>query len=30
VTLPLLFASNALYSVSILPGWLQGVAKVSP
>jgi len=26
----MLFASNALYSVSILPGWLQGVAKVSP
>lgn len=30
VTLPLLFASNALYSVSIMPGWLQGVAKVNP
>jgi len=30
VTLPLLFASNALYSVSIMPGWLQAVAKVNP
>ncbi len=30
VTLPLLFASNALYSVSIMPGWLQGVARVNP
>jgi ABC-2 type transport system permease protein len=30
VTLPLLFASNALYTVSIMPGWLQGVAKVNP
>ena len=30
VTLPLLFASNALYSVSIMPGWLQGVAQVNP
>lgn len=30
VTLPLLFASNALYTVSIMPGWLQAVAKVNP
>ena len=30
VTLPLLFASNALYSVEIMPGWLQGVAKGNP
>jgi len=30
VTLPLLFASNALYSVSIMPGWLQGVAQANP
>jgi ABC-2 type transport system permease protein len=30
VTLPLLFASNALYSVSIMPGWLQGVARGNP
>ena len=30
VTLPLLFASNALYPVSIMPGWLQGVARINP
>jgi ABC-2 type transport system permease protein len=30
VTLPLLFASNALYSVEVMPGWLQGVAKFNP
>ena len=30
ITLPLLFASNALYSVSIMPGWLQTVARVNP
>ena len=30
VTLPLLFASNALYSVEIMPGWLQGVANGNP
>lgn len=30
VTLPLLFASNALYSVSLMPGWLQAVARANP
>ncbi len=30
VTLPLLFASNALYSVEIMPGWLQVVARFNP
>ena len=30
VTLPLLFASNALYSLSIMPGWLQAVARANP
>jgi ABC-2 type transport system permease protein len=30
VTLPLLFASNALYTVDIMPGWLQAVARVNP
>ncbi len=30
VTLPLLFASNALYSVDIMPGWLQVVARFNP
>ncbi len=30
VTLPLLFASNALYSIDILPGWLQAVSRANP
>ena len=30
ISLPLLFASNALYSVSLMPGWLQAVASVNP
>ncbi len=30
VTLPLLFASNALYSISIMPGWLQAVSWANP
>ncbi|MFP5377460.1 MAG: ABC transporter permease [Acidimicrobiia bacterium] len=30
ITLPLLFASNALYAVSLMPGWLQAVARVNP
>jgi ABC-2 type transport system permease protein len=30
ITLPLFFASNAIYPVSIMPGWLQVVAEVNP
>ena len=30
ITLPLLFASNALYAVSLMPGWMQAVARVNP
>ena len=30
VTLPLFFASNALYPLSIMPTWLQGVARANP
>jgi ABC-2 type transport system permease protein len=30
ITLPLFFASNAIYPISIMPGWLQFVAKVNP
>jgi ABC-2 type transport system permease protein len=30
ITLPLFFASNAIYQVSIMPGWLQVVAEVNP
>lgn len=30
ITLPLFFASNALYSVSLMPPWLRGVAQANP
>jgi ABC-2 type transport system permease protein len=30
ITMPLFFASSALYPVSIMPGWLQVLAKVNP
>ena len=30
ITLPLFFASNAIYPISIMPSWLQIVAKVNP
>ena len=30
VTLPLFFASNAIYPISIMPTWLQVVAKINP
>ena len=30
VTLPLLFAWNARYSLSIMPGWLRAVAQANP
>lgn len=30
ITLPLFFASSALYPVAIMPPWLQGVALVNP
>ncbi len=30
LTMPLFFASNAIYPVSIMPGWLQVVARVNP
>lgn len=30
ITLPLFFASNALYGVTLMPGWLQTVAKGNP
>ncbi len=30
ITLPLFFASNAIYPISIMPDWLQVVAKVNP
>jgi ABC-2 type transport system permease protein len=30
LTMPLFFASNAIYPVTIMPGWLQVVAHVNP
>ncbi|MFI0902123.1 ABC transporter permease [Streptomyces sioyaensis] len=30
ITMPLFFASNALYPLSVMPGWLQAVSKVNP
>ena len=30
ITLPLFFASSAIYPVAIMPAWLQSVANVNP
>ena len=30
ITMPLFFASSALYPVSVMPGWLQAIATVNP
>ncbi|MEV7687945.1 ABC transporter permease [Streptomyces bungoensis] len=30
ITMPLFFGSNALYPVSVMPGWLQAVSTVNP
>ena len=30
ITLPLFFASNAIYPIEIMPSWLQIVAKINP
>ncbi len=30
ITLPLFFASNAIYPISIMPTWLQFIARVNP
>jgi len=30
ITLPLFFASNAIYPIEIMPSWLQVVAKINP
>ncbi|ADU51788.1 ABC-2 type transporter [Thermaerobacter marianensis DSM 12885] len=30
LTMPLFFASNAIYPLSLMPGWLHGVARVNP
>ncbi len=30
ITMPLFFASNALYPVSVMPGWLQVINRINP
>ena len=30
LTMPLFFASNAIYPISIMPGWLQVVSQINP
>jgi ABC-2 type transport system permease protein len=30
LTMPLFFASNAIYPISIMPGWLKIVAHINP
>ena len=30
ITMPLFFASNALYPVALMPGWLQAISHVNP
>ncbi|MFJ5680147.1 ABC transporter permease [Streptomyces sp. NPDC093097] len=30
ITMPLFFASSALYPVAVMPGWLQAISKVNP
>jgi ABC-2 type transport system permease protein len=30
ITLPLFFASNAIYPINIMPSWLQLIAKINP
>lgn len=30
LTMPLFFASNAIYPVSLMPGWLQAISHVNP
>lgn len=30
LTMPLFFASNAIYPIAIMPGWLQAIARVNP
>jgi ABC-2 type transport system permease protein len=30
LTMPLFFASNAIYPLSMMPGWLQVVSQINP
>jgi len=30
ITMPLFFASNALYPIAVMPGWLPVIARINP
>ena len=30
ITMPLFFASNALYPVELMPGWVQATSRINP
>jgi ABC-2 type transport system permease protein len=30
ITMPIFFASNAIYPLDIMPGWLRAVASINP
>lgn len=30
LTMPIFFASNAIYPLTLMPGWLRGVARINP
>lgn len=30
ITMPIFFASNAIYPLDIMPGWLRALARVNP
>jgi ABC-2 type transport system permease protein len=30
ITMPLFFASSAIYPLSIMPGWIQPIARINP
>jgi ABC-2 type transport system permease protein len=30
ITMPLFFASNAIYPISMMPGWLKAIATINP
>jgi ABC-2 type transport system permease protein len=30
LTMPLFFASNAIYPISVMPSWLQAISQVNP
>jgi ABC-2 type transport system permease protein len=30
LTMPIFFASNAIYPITLMPGWLQRIARANP